>query len=134
MIQTQVLQLLAFIGCPSSFGLVAPRVLQSGKPTEFLCVLGPGEDSSKVKQQWEFSVQPLDPDLALYIIHEPPGRAFEGIAEFASTLAKVRGTELDLLFLSEEASWRGSRKLARDLDGLKKRLEKLSKNCLVRRI
>lgn len=134
MIAAQPLQLVVFEGNPPSLGQVAQRIIQRGGLCCFLCILPPGEDSEPVKRTWTFSVQPLDPDLSLFIIHEPMGRTFAGIAEFAGELAGSRRAELDLLFLSEDATWRGSRRLARELQGLQAKLETIVPSCLVRRV
>lgn len=143
MIESYTPQLVVFEGCPASLGQVGRRLLQRGAPTAFLCVLAPGEDSAKVKRAWEFSLQQLDPSLALFIIHAcpaAPGRGalaatFEAIAEFACELLRSRQTsDLDVLFLSEDSSWRASRRLAKALQGLQTKLEKVSPTCLVRRV
>jgi hypothetical protein len=76
----------------------------------------------------------LSDDLHLVIIHEPSSHAFEGIADFATEHLRHRPTELDVLFVSDEASWRGSRRRARELKGLQTRLDKSSPNSLVRRV
>lgn len=134
MIAAQPLQLVVFEGNPPSLGSVAARILQRGVANAFLCVLRPGEDSEPVKRAWMFSVQPLGQELCLFIIHEPANRTFEGIAEFAKELWFVRQAELDLLFLSEDASWRGSRQLERSLRALQRQLDKEAPNTIVRRI
>jgi hypothetical protein len=133
-IAAQPIQLVVFEGAPPSLGQVAQRNVQLGGPCCFLCVLPPGEDSGPVKRAWSFSVQPLDPGLCLFIIHAHRGGTFDAIVEFASELAAPRGAELDILFLSEDASWRGSRRLARELKGLQAKLGKVVPNCLVRRV
>ncbi len=68
------------------------------------------------------------------IVHEPRGRTFEGIAEVCGELVRSPSDDLDVLFVSEESSWLGSRRLARELKGLQESLQKTSTNCLVRRV
>lgn len=134
MITPQPLQLVAFEGCPPSLSRVAKRVLAKYVKTCFLCILKPAEDCDPIKQAWMFSIQPIDAWLCLYIIREPRGHMFEGIAEFVAELAATRHAEVDVLFLSEDASWRGSRRLAKELQALQTKLERLATNSLVRRI
>lgn len=134
MTATQPLQLVVFEGNPPALGSVAARIRRRAGACCFLCVLRPGEESEPVKRAWMFSIQPIDAGLCLYVIREPRGRTFEGIAEFVVELAETRHAEVDVLFLSEDASWRASRRLARDLRDLQARLERQSPNSLVRRI
>ena len=135
MIESYTPQLVVFEGCPASLGQVGRRLLQRGAPTVFLCILAPNEPSNAVKRTWEFSLQSLDPNLTLVILHEPRNRTFEGIAEFATEFLRSRQTgDLDLLFVSEEASWRGTRRLARELGQLQTRLNGTNNRCVVRRV
>jgi hypothetical protein len=131
---SSTVQIVAFQGCPQSLGRVARQVLQKGSVPQFLCVLEPGESSDTIRRAWEFSVQPLSQAIHLMIIHERRERAFERIAEFASALVEGQPLDVDLLFVSDESSWRGSRLLARRLGELQDVLAKAVPNSLVRRI
>lgn len=100
----------------------------------FLCVLDLGESSESVRRTWEFSVQPLSEQVHLVIVHEPRGRTFDGIAEFAAELMSSRTDDLDVLFVSEQSSWRGSRRLARKLRAMQEKLGRTVPNAMVRRV
>lgn len=131
---THTVQLVAFAGCPPSVGQVARQALQKHEVLYFLCVLELGESSESVRRAWEFSVQPLSEQVHLVIVHEPRGRTFDGIADFASELMRSRPGDLDVLFLSEESSWRGSRRLARQLRALQEKLGRTVPNSMVGRV
>lgn len=127
-------RLIAFLGCPSSLAAAARHALQKGRDVRFLAVLAPGESSESLRQNWEFAVQPLGESLNLVILHEQPSRAFEAIANFGAELASNLSAELDMLFLSDESSWLGSKRLARELRNLQEKLDIIAPNSLVRRI
>ncbi len=141
MIGSRPYQMVVFVGHSPSMGTVAENALRKGCECCFLCVLKPEESSERVKSTWMFAVQPLDPALCLFIIHEPRHRTFDGVADFAQLWSRSRrascpdwGGEMDVLFLSDEASWRGSRRLAKELAALQLKLQKSALNCLVRRV
>lgn len=127
-------QLLVFEGNPPSLYRAAQRVLRKQAETTFLCVLAPDENPEPVKNTWLFSIQPIYPQLNLFIIYESRSATFDSIARFADELAQQRNAELDLLFLSDNPGWRDSRRLAAKLRALQLRLDKISPGCLVRRV
>lgn len=134
MARSREIQIVVFEGCPSSLGQVARNLIERGESPIFLCILRPEESSETVQRSWELSIQPLSESAHLMIIHEPKGRSFAGVAEFASELMARRQGELDVLYLSDESSWQGSRRLARQLRELQVVLGKSVSNCVVRRV